>query len=52
MTPLYPKYATNKLGDWLGQAGLQHQLYNYANYLGITLPVVNQEKPVAVPQAL
>ena len=52
MTPLYPKYATNKLGDWLGQAGLQHQLYNYANYLGITLPVVNQEKPVTVPQAL
>lgn len=51
-TPLFPQFPDSSVKSWLGQAGMQHQLYNYANYLGVTLPVVHSQNPVAVPQAL
>lgn len=37
-TALYGKDEKNTVGDWLGQAGYQHQIFNYATYLGVTLP--------------
>lgn len=43
---LNPKYSDNTIQDWLGQAGTQHQLFNYASYLGVKLP------PTAKPVAL
>lgn len=36
--PLDSSYAANTIGDWFDQAGAQHAVINYANYLGATLP--------------
>ncbi|MBV8255271.1 MAG: hypothetical protein JO154_21910 [Chitinophaga sp.] len=43
---LFPELEKDNIQDWLGQAGFQHQLFNYANYLGVTLPA-HAKKPVA-----
>jgi triacylglycerol lipase len=47
-TALYPDYEDNTVTDWFRQAGSQHMLSNYANYLGVTLPVIPQTPFVQV----
>lgn len=39
-TNLNPQYQDTTVKSWLGQGGYQHQIANYANYLGVTLPVI------------
>lgn len=46
-TDLDLKYKANTIEDWLQQAAIQHQLFNYAGYFGITLPPVNQTTQAA-----
>ncbi|WP_261387478.1 hypothetical protein [Chitinophaga pinensis] len=45
-TELYPKYKDNTIGNWFMQAGAQHQINNYANYLGVQLPTIALAVPV------
>ena len=45
--PLDTSYESNTMDDWFDQAGAQHALPNYANYLGITLQPVNSNSPFA-----
>lgn len=45
-TELYPKYENNTAEQWFGQAGAQHALVNYANYLGVKLPVALARQPL------
>lgn len=40
-TLLNTNHEANTLNGWLGQAGAQHQISNYAQYLGITLPSIS-----------
>lgn len=42
-TDLDTDFESNTVGDWFGQAGIQHQLFNYANYLGVKLPVTKAQ---------
>jgi hypothetical protein len=39
-TDLFPEFEDNTVQGWLGQGGTQHQIANYAKYLGVTLPVI------------
>ncbi len=39
-TNLNPQYTDNTPKSWLAQGGYQHQIANYANYLGVQLPVI------------
>lgn len=45
--PLAPNFTANTMDDWFDQAGAQHALPNYANYLGITLQPINSTIPFA-----
>lgn len=47
-TNLFPQFTNNTVKDWLGQGGSQHQIGNYANYLGVTLPVIPHTPHVQV----
>jgi triacylglycerol lipase len=38
-TDLYSQFMSNSVKDWFGQAGSQHQIINYANYLGVSVNV-------------
>ncbi|UPK72092.1 lipase family protein [Chitinophaga filiformis] len=48
-TDLYGDNDQNTVQDWFGQAGDQHALSNYANYLGVTLPVSVARQPLLQP---
>jgi len=41
-TDLYAKAQGNTLAGWLAQAAYQHQLFNYAGYLSVSLKPANQ----------
>lgn len=43
---LNKNFLANTIGDWLAQAGSQHQLYNYAKELNVVLPPINSVKRV------
>ncbi|SHN18479.1 hypothetical protein [Chitinophaga sp. CF418] len=43
---LDPKFESNTVSAWFGQAGSQHQITNYAKYLGVKLPVSLAKKPL------
>lgn len=36
----------NTVEAWFDQAGVQHQIFNYANYLGVKLPVSQAKQPL------
>lgn len=47
-TDLYSNFEDNTVEDWFGQAGAQHQIINYAKYLGVTkLPASKAMQPLA-----
>ena len=46
-TDLYSKYEDNTVEAWFDQAGAQHQIINYAKYLGVKLPASLAMQPLA-----
>ncbi|SDH08683.1 lipase family protein [Chitinophaga filiformis] len=40
------RYEDNTLEAWFDQAGSQHQIVNYANYLGVKLPLAKAVQPL------
>jgi hypothetical protein len=43
-TALYSQFEDNTVEDWLGQGALQHQIVNYATYLGVQLRAPQAKK--------
>lgn len=43
---LYGEYTANTVGEWFDQAGAQHSLVNYANFLGVKLPSLPKQPMV------
>ena len=42
------RYEDTTLEAWFDQAGSQHQIFNYANYLGVKLPLAKAVQPLEV----
>ncbi|TWF40427.1 lipase (class 3) [Chitinophaga polysaccharea] len=44
------RWQGNNIDDWHSQVGFQHQLFNYAKYVGVDLPPVKQ--PIVTAEAI